>query len=78
LVERNAQLTEPAAERAKVEKMAEYVALADERPWWKTVRQMSRRAVAGQPRSDSAYRSHRGRALASTSLGGGGAPHRVV
>ena len=35
LAERNAQLTEPAAERAKVEKMAEYVALADEQPWWR-------------------------------------------
>src|SRR6516165_1448034 len=34
LAERNAQLTEPAAERAKVEKMAEYVALAVEQPWW--------------------------------------------
>ena len=31
LAERN----EPAAERAKVEKMAEYVALADEQPWWR-------------------------------------------
>ena len=34
LAERNAQLTEPAADRAKVEKMAEYVALAVEQPWW--------------------------------------------
>ena len=35
LAERNAQLTEPAADRAKVEKMAEYVALAVEQPWWR-------------------------------------------
>jgi hypothetical protein len=36
LAERNAQLAEPAAERAKVEKMmAEYAALADEQPWWR-------------------------------------------
>jgi hypothetical protein len=35
LAERNAQLTEPGAERTKVEKMAEYVALADEQPWWR-------------------------------------------
>ena len=35
LAERNAQLSEPAAERAKVEKMAEYAALADEQPWWR-------------------------------------------
>ena len=34
LAERNAQLTEPGAERTKVEKMAEYVALAVEQPWW--------------------------------------------
>jgi hypothetical protein len=35
LAERNAQLAEPAAERTKVEKMAEYSALADEQPWWR-------------------------------------------
>ena len=37
LAEPNAQLAEPVAERAKVEKMAEYAALADERdkPWWR-------------------------------------------
>ena len=37
LAERNAQLDEPDAERAKVEKMAEYAALADEhdKPWWR-------------------------------------------
>ena len=37
LAERNAQLDELAAERAKVEKMAKYAALADERdkPWWR-------------------------------------------
>jgi hypothetical protein len=34
LAERNAQLAEPAAERAKVEKMANYAALSDEQPWW--------------------------------------------
>ena len=34
LVERNAQLTEPAAERAKVKKMVQYAAL-DEQPWWR-------------------------------------------
>ena len=37
LAERNAQLDEPAAKRAKVEKIAKYAALADERdkPWWR-------------------------------------------
>jgi hypothetical protein len=37
LAERNAQLSEPAAERAKVEKMGRYVVLADEHdgPWWR-------------------------------------------
>jgi hypothetical protein len=37
LAERNAQLAEPAAERAKVEKMAVYAALAKEhdKPWWR-------------------------------------------
>ena len=35
LAERNAQLTQPAAQRAKVEKMAEYAALAAELPWWR-------------------------------------------
>jgi hypothetical protein len=37
LTERNAQLAEPAAERAKVGKMAQYAALAGEhdKPWWK-------------------------------------------
>ena len=35
LAERNAQLAEPTGERAKVEKMAEYAALADEQPWWR-------------------------------------------
>jgi hypothetical protein len=37
LAERNAQLAEPAAERAKVEKMALYAALAKEhdKPWWR-------------------------------------------
>jgi len=34
LAERNAQLTEPAADRAKVENIAEYVELAVEQPWW--------------------------------------------
>ena len=34
LVERNAQLTEPAAERAEVKKMVQYPAL-DEQPWWR-------------------------------------------
>jgi hypothetical protein len=32
--ERNAQLTEPTAERAKVKKMVQYPAL-DEQPWWR-------------------------------------------
>jgi hypothetical protein len=37
LTERNAQLAEPAAERAKVGKMAQYAALAGEhdKPWWR-------------------------------------------
>jgi hypothetical protein len=37
LAERNAQLDGPAAERARVEKMAKYAALADEhyKPWWR-------------------------------------------
>ena len=37
LAERNAQLAEPAAERAKVEKRVEYAALANEHcnPWWR-------------------------------------------
>ena len=37
LAERNAQLAEPAAERAKVEKRAEYTALANEHcnTWWR-------------------------------------------
>jgi hypothetical protein len=37
LAERSAQLDEPAAERAKVEKRAEYAVLANERynPWWR-------------------------------------------
>jgi hypothetical protein len=35
LAERNAQLTEPAADRAKADKMAEYAALAVEQPWWR-------------------------------------------
>jgi hypothetical protein len=37
LAERNAQLDKPAAGQAKVEKMAEYTALADEhdKPWWR-------------------------------------------
>jgi hypothetical protein len=37
LAERNAQLAEPAPERAKLEKMAQYAALADEhdQPWWR-------------------------------------------
>lgn len=35
LAERNAQLAESAAERAKVEKMAQYAALADKQPWWR-------------------------------------------
>jgi hypothetical protein len=36
LAERNAQLAEPAAERAKVEKMAQYAALAKhDQPWWR-------------------------------------------
>lgn len=35
LAERSAQLAEPAAERAKVEKMAEYARLANDQPWWR-------------------------------------------
>ena len=37
LTERNAQFAEPAAERAKVGKMAQYAALAGEhdKPWWR-------------------------------------------
>ena len=37
LTERNAQLAEPAAERAKVGKMAQYAALAGQhdKPWWR-------------------------------------------
>ena len=37
LTKRNAQLAEPAAERAKVGKMAQYAALAGEhdKPWWR-------------------------------------------
>jgi hypothetical protein len=37
LTERNAQLAKPAAERAKVGKMAQYAALAGEydKPWWR-------------------------------------------
>jgi len=35
LAERNAQLTQPAAQRAKVEKMAEYAALAVDLPGWR-------------------------------------------
>ncbi|HEY1885480.1 MAG TPA: hypothetical protein VGG86_05425, partial [Roseiarcus sp.] len=37
LAERNAQVAEPAAERAKVEKMVQYAALPGEhdKPWWR-------------------------------------------
>jgi hypothetical protein len=34
--ERSAHLSEPAPERAKIEKMAKYAALADgDKPWWR-------------------------------------------
>ena len=54
LTERNAQLAEPAAERAKVQKMAEYAALADEQPWWRRlvrwIRPRRGRAARKRPR----------------------------
>ena len=54
LAERNAPLAEPAAERAKVEKRAEYAALADEHynPWWRRLARWirSRRGRAARKR----------------------------
>jgi hypothetical protein len=50
LAERNAQLAEPAAERAKVEKMAEYAALADEQPWWRRLVEWIRTRCGGAAR----------------------------
>jgi hypothetical protein len=52
LVERNAQLAEPAAERVKVEKMAEYAVLADEQPWWRRLVEwiLTRRGRAARKR----------------------------
>jgi hypothetical protein len=51
LAERNRQLAEPAGERAKVEKMAEYAALSDEQPWWRRLVGWIRMRRGRQPRS---------------------------
>jgi hypothetical protein len=52
LAERNAQLAEPAAERAKVEKRAEYAVLADEHynPWWRRLARWIRTRRGGAAR----------------------------